>query len=164
MKRYLQLIDRETTGNRCDVTPLFADPAAFSEMLDDLLDLTASVEFDFVLGVDALGFILGTGLALRSRRGLVVARKGGKLPVAANSVSFVDYTGQSKALELRKDALPKGARVLIADEWVETGAQVKAVIQLVQDAGAAVAGIVAIKINPDADPALREYPCFKLMP
>jgi adenine phosphoribosyltransferase len=162
MKRYLDLIDRNTTGNRCDVTPLFADPAAFAEALDDLVRRIGETPFDVVIGVDALGFILGTGVALRMGMGLVVVRKGGKLPVACDAEAFVDYTGQAKRLEMRFDALRQGMRVLIVDEWVETGAQIRAVAALVERRGAVVAGVAAINIDAEALPALGAYPCFHL--
>ncbi|MDQ3440662.1 MAG: adenine phosphoribosyltransferase [Planctomycetota bacterium] len=162
MSRYLDLIDRNTAGNRCDVTPLFADPVAFAELLDELVRRIGDTPFDVVVGVDALGFILGTGIALRTGKGLVVARKGGKLPLACDAVTFVDYTAQAKSLEMRFDALRPGARVLIVDEWVETGAQIRAVITLVERRGAVVAGIASLNIDADALPALSEYPCFHL--
>jgi len=161
-RRYLDLIDRSTTGNRCDVTPLFADPVTFGEALDDLVGLIGGLTFDVVVAVDALGFILGTGIALRTGKGLVAARKGGKLPAACDAVSFVDYTGQTKTLELRPDALRQGARALIVDEWVETGAQVRAVLTLIERRGASVAGIAAINIDDAARPGLSNYPLFDL--
>ena len=65
MKAYLQLIDTHTPGPRCDVTPLFADPAAFAQLVGDLTEPFASTLIDYVAGIDALGFILGTAMALR---------------------------------------------------------------------------------------------------
>ena len=117
MTDYLRLIDRKTTGNRCDVTPLFADPRAFGRLLDDLAGLLARVEFDLVAGLDALG----TALAVRTHKGLVIVRKGGKLPVEASVAEFTDYSGRRKSLELRPDLIRPGARVLVVDDWVETG-------------------------------------------
>ena len=133
---YLERIDTETSGLRCDVTPLFADYVAFTAVVDDLVD-----------GIDALGFILGTAVALHLQKGFLAIRKGGKLPVKVNRVQFVDYTGQQKALEMRSDGLNPGTRVLLVDEWVETGAQVKAAIELVEMMGGRVAGIGTIKMD-----------------
>jgi len=118
-RTYLALIDRKTSGNRCDVTPLFADYVAFSALVEPLA-------FEVVVGIDALGFILGAVLALRTHVGFVPVRKGGKLPGAVDSAECVDYTGQPKTLELRRDALEPGTRVLLVDEWIETGVQVGA--------------------------------------
>jgi adenine phosphoribosyltransferase len=159
---YLRLIDRDTAGCRCDVTPLFADPAAFAGLVDDLVGRLAGAAFDVVAAVDALGFVLGTAVAVRTGRGLVVVRKGGKLPVRADAAEFVDYTGRPKTLEVRPDAVPAGARVLVVDDWVETGAQVRAAISLVEGRGGVVAGVAAINIDAAAGAALaaRGYPCF----
>lgn len=161
-KPYLNRIDFDTPGPRCDVTPLFADYAAFSALLDDIEGAFARVNFDCVAGIDALGFILGAALALRMRKGFIPIRKGGKLPVPADRVSFVDYTGSEKSLELRSDALKVGTRVLVVDEWIETGAQVNAAIRLIEGQGGVVAGIATI--NLDDNPATRRlretYRCY----
>ena len=147
MKNYLELIDTDTPGNRNDVTPLFADPAAFSEMIDDLSEPFFGTPVDYVAGIDALGFILGAAMALKLSRGFIPLRKGGKLPVDATSQEFLDYSGQLKSLELRKGMLKLGDRVLLVDEWIETGAQIEAAIKLIEGQGARVIGIAAINID-----------------
>jgi adenine phosphoribosyltransferase len=159
---YLRLIDRNTSGNRCDVTPLFADPEAFGRLLEDLTGQFAGAEFDLIVAVDALGFVLGTALALRMRKGLVVVRKGGKLPVKTDVAEFVDYTGRTKSLELRPDAIAAGTRVLVVDDWVETGAQVRATICLIEGRGGVVVGVASINIDLSASAELVRlgYKCF----
>jgi len=147
MKPYLHLIDNHTPGPRDDVTPLFASHAAFSALVDDLLILFNAVKFDYVAGIDALGFILGAGLALRAGVGFVAIRKGGKLPVLVDSVSFVDYSGQTKSLEMRRNILTPGAAVLLVDEWIETGSQMRAAAKLVEQQGGVVAGIATINMD-----------------
>ncbi len=144
---YLALIDTETSGSRYDVTPLFADYAAFSAVVDDLAAPFVDVGIDLVAGIDALGFILGTAVALRLKKGFLAIRKGGKLPVKVNRVEFVDYTGQQKALEIRANALKAGMDVLLVDEWVETGAQVRAAVELVEMMHGRVAGIATINMD-----------------
>ena len=154
MKNYLRLIDTHTPGPRCDVTPLFADPQAFAALVADLCAPFDPAGIDLVAGIDALGFILGTAIALRLGKGFIPIRKGGKLPVSADQVAFVDYSGQPKALELRQGSLQPGYRVLLVDEWLETGAQMQAAAALVERAGGVVAGIAAI--NMDDNPGVRE--------
>jgi adenine phosphoribosyltransferase len=162
---YLALIDRETSGNRCDVTPLFADYAAFTALLDDLAALVEPLTFDLVAGIDALGFILGAALALRVHRGFVPIRKGGKLPVAVDSAECVDYTGQRKTLEIRHNALAPDTRVLLVDEWIETGAQVRAAIQLIERQGGIVAGIASLHIDDEqAEELGAMYRCVQAAP
>ncbi len=163
---YLALIDHETSGNRCDVTPLFADYAVFSALVDDLAALVEPLAFDVVAGIDALGFILGTALALRTHTGFVPIRKGGKLPVTVDSAACVDYTGQRKTLELRRGALKPSMRVLLVDEWIETGAQIQAAIALIEGQGAVVAGIASLHIddNEQAEPLRARYHCVQVAP
>ena len=154
MKKYLRLIDTETPGPRCDVTPLFADGDALQALVADLAQPFEKFEFEYVTGIDALGFILGMALALHMDKGFVPIRKGGKLPVEVVSRHFVDYTGEQKTLELRTDILKPGDRVLLVDEWIETGAQVTAAIELVEELGAKIIGIATINI--DENPATRK--------
>ena len=165
-RSYLALIDHETSGNRCDVTPLFADYAAFSALVDDLAALAEPLAFDVVVGIDALGFILGAALALRTHTGFVPIRKGGKLPVDVDTVECVDYTGQRKTLELRRDALRPGTRALVVDEWIETGAQVRAAIQLIEGQGGVIAGIASLHRddNEATEPLRTHYTCIQAAP
>jgi adenine phosphoribosyltransferase len=161
---YLRLIDSQTKGPRYDVTPLFADPRAVAALLDDFVALLQEVDFDVVAGIDALGFILGAALALWTNKGFVPVRKGGKLPVPVDRVEFVDYSGESKTLELRRDAIVPGLRVLIVDEWIETGAQMAAAVSLIEGRGGVVTGIGTIHIddNEETRARLGEYPCYQI--
>lgn len=144
---YLALVDTHTTGNRYDVTPLFAEPAAFAALVADLVQPFDAAAVDQVAGIDALGFILGAAVAWHWGKGFVPVRKGGRLPVAADEVAFVDYTGRRKRLALRRGALRPGARVLLVDEWVETGAQMSAAAALLERAGGVIIGLAAICID-----------------
>ena len=151
---YLHLVDTNTQGPRDDVTSLFSDYVAFSGLVRDLAAYFEDEAFDCVVGIDALGFILGTALAWHFEVGFVPIRKGGKLPVAADRRQFTDYSAQSKSLELRKDVLKTGARVLLVDEWIETGSQVKAAIELIEHQGGIVAGIATINIDDNSETRL----------
>ena len=164
MKDYFELVDRSTSGRRYDVTPVFGNFQAFSALLDDLLELGRDIEYDTVAAIDALGFILGAAIAVRSEKPLVPIRKGGKLPVEVNKANFVDYTGKEKSLEIRTDALDPSDRVLLVDEWVETATQVKAAIGLIERQGAKVAAVLSINIDDcEVVRELREsYPILAL--
>jgi adenine phosphoribosyltransferase len=81
VKEYLHLIDTHTSGARCDVTPLFANPVAFMQLVQDLSDPFVATPVDYVAGIDALGFILGTAVAMHLHKGFIPIRKEGKLPV-----------------------------------------------------------------------------------
>jgi adenine phosphoribosyltransferase len=147
VNEYLDLIDTATPGRRYDVTPLFGNYQAFSALLDDLLELCREIEYDTVAGIDALGFILGTAIAIRSEKPFVPIRKGGKLPVEVHKESFIDYTGNEKSLEIRPDALEPSNRVLLVDEWIETAAQIKAAISLIEGLSAEIAAVISIAID-----------------
>ena len=161
MKEYLRLIDTETSGPRCDVTPLFADGNALQALVSDLAGPFENIEFEYVAGIDALGFILGMALALHLDKGFVAIRKGGKLPVPVISRQFIDYTGEQKTLELRTDILKPGDRILLVDEWIETGAQVSAAIELIEELSANISGIATINIdeNPSTRKIRDNYNC-----
>ena len=146
MKNYLSLIDRNTSG-RCDVTPLFSHFDGFNTLVNDLVDQVPKTGIDIVACIDALGFILGTAISQKLNVGILTIRKGGKLPVTTDQIDFTDYTGLEKQLEIRQDILSEGSRVLIVDEWIETGAQVGASIKLIENQGAIVVGIVSIAMD-----------------
>jgi adenine phosphoribosyltransferase len=166
---YLRLIDRSKLHyKRSDVTPIFAEPAAFRALVDDLIapwaDAQPSVER--VVGTDALGFILGTALALKLGVGFVPVRKGGKLPVKNERVAYRDYSGTEKIFELRADPWRRGTRVLLVDDWIETGATAKAATELIERAGGVVAGIAAIAFRKNEKTAdlWAKYRCHGVWP
>ncbi|MCP4426558.1 MAG: adenine phosphoribosyltransferase, partial [Chloroflexi bacterium] len=144
---YLKRIDTNTSGQRYDATPLFANYAAFVAAVADLAAPFANESVDLVAGIDALGFILGTAVAAHLQKGFLAIRKKGKLPVAVHSVEFVDYSSQQKGLEIRTNAFPPGTNVLLVDEWIETGTQVKAAIELVGRMNGRIAGIATLNMD-----------------
>ena len=162
MKSYLKLINRDTPGNRGDITPLFADFQALNQLVDDLVSQMADVEADYVACIDALGFILGTSIAHRLELGVIPVRKGGKLPVEADSIEFQDYTKESKRLELSKTAFPENSRILLVDEWSETGAQIQAAASLIERQQGIIVGIATINMDDYqiTSEIRKKYPVF----
>ncbi len=164
---YLSLIDRSKLHyKRSDVTPIFAEPAAFKALVDDLVAPWRNEKIDRVVGTDALGFVVGTAMALKLGVGFVPVRKGGKLPVAKESVAFQDYSGAEKVFELRANPWPIGTRVLLTDEWIETGGTAQAAVELIERAGGVVAGIAAIAFrkNEKTAPLWAKYRCHGVWP
>ena len=164
---YLALIDRSKLHyKRSDVTPIFADPAAFAALVGDLLAPFRDAGVQRVVGTDALGFIVGTAAALGLGVGFVPVRKGGKLPVKKETAVFRDYSNEEKSLELRANPWPAGTRVLLIDEWIETGTQARAAAELVERAGGVIAGIAAIAFrrNDRTAPLWARYRCHGLWP
>jgi adenine phosphoribosyltransferase len=150
MADYLSLIRLNPQGPRNDVTPLFADHSALRSLAEDLLDPFGLADFDYIAGIDALGFVLGTAMAFVAHKGFVPIRKAGRLPGPSRSVCFTDYTGQEKALEMGENAFKPQAGLLLVDDWIETGAQAKAAVQLIESQGGIVVGICAIHIDDNA--------------
>jgi len=159
MKSYLAKIDDNTPGPRNDVTPSFADRKAFAQLANDLADPFAGMSVDAVGAIDALGFIIGTAIAERLDVGVIALRKGGKLPVETIQQTLTDYSGSQKVLEVRPDLIRPDMRILIVDEWIETGAQVAAAIALIERLGATVAGIATICMDgrPETETLQQRY-------
>jgi adenine phosphoribosyltransferase len=140
---YLSLMSPNTKGPKfawLDPTSIYINAAAFEDLLDDLIADLNGVAFDVVGGCDAMGFVLGAGLAARTGRGFLPIRKAGKLCVDTDSVSFTNYSGKTQDMEMRMPAFAQGTRVLIADQWIQTGGTMEAAIRL-------VAGLVTIAME-----------------
>lgn len=164
---YLSLIDRSKLHyKRSDVTPIFAEPAAFTALVDDMIAPWHGEKIDRVVGTDALGFVVGTAIAWKLGVGFVPVRKGGKLPVAKETAGFKDYSGVEKIFELRAQPWPVGTRVLLTDEWIETGATARAAVELIERAGGTVAGIAAIAFRKNEKTASlwAKYRCHGVWP
>jgi adenine phosphoribosyltransferase len=124
-----------------DITPLLADAAVFSAVVDGLAAGHGPV--DKVAGIEARGFILAAPVALRLNAGFVPVRKKGKLPAATYSRDYELEYG-SATLEVHQDAFAPGDRVLIVDDVLATGGTARATADLVGMSGATVAGIAML--------------------
>ncbi len=122
-----------------DLTPLFAAPEAFARIVADIADRHRG-SVDVVAGIEARGFIVATPVALALGVGFVPVRKAGKLPGETCSRRYALEYGEA-TIEVRADAFPPGARVLLVDDVLATGGTAAAAASLVEDAGARVAGV-----------------------
>ncbi len=120
-----------------DVTTLFADSEGFHLMLDQMQEAIAHLGFDAVAGIDARGFIIGGALADRLGLGFVPIRKKGKLPADTIEENY-DLEYGVATLELHKDALRAGVRVLLVDDLIATGGTAIAAATLLKRIGAEV--------------------------
>lgn len=161
---YLSIMAPNTKGEKfawLDPTSIYINARAFNDLLDDLMADLKDVDYDVVGGLDAMGFVLGAALAARSNVGFLPIRKAGKLCVDTDRVSFGNYSGRTQDMEMRKPAFAPGTRVLLVDQWVETGGTMDGAIRLVERQGGKVAGLAAIAIeeNDRTDAYRATYPC-----
>ncbi|CAA9422399.1 MAG: Adenine phosphoribosyltransferase [uncultured Rubrobacteraceae bacterium] len=123
-----------------DITPLIEDGEALHAATDALHRATKHLHYDRILSAEARGFVFGTALAYRARKGLILARKPNKLPRETITASY-DLEYGTDALEAHADSVSKGARVLVADDLLATGGTSRAMCDLVENAGGTVAGV-----------------------
>ena len=123
-----------------DITPLIEDGEALHTAVDALALATYGFDYDRILSAEARGFVLGTALAYRARKGLILARKPNKLPRETISATYELEYG-TDALEAHDDAIVPGTKVLVADDLLATGGTARAMCQLVENAGGIVAGV-----------------------
>lgn len=124
-----------------DITTLLKDPDAFQESIDSLLDRYLDEDIDLVAAIEARGLIFGAPLAYELAAGFVPIRKPGKLPAETVSASYTLEYG-TNTLEMHKDAIEPGQRVLLVDDLVATGGSAKAAVELIERLGGEVVGIV----------------------
>lgn len=125
-----------------DLTPLFADGAALTLVVDALVSGQAHAGFDVVAGIEARGFVLAGAIAYATGVGMLPVRKAGKLPRAVLTESYLLEYGEA-TLEVHADAF-SGARVLVVDDVLATGGTVAATLRLVERAGGRVSGIAVV--------------------
>ena len=129
--------------NFYDITTLLKQRDGLRRTVDALAAQFEGVEVDTVIGIEARGFIFAPALAYHLGAGFVPVRKPRKLPAECLSVSYDLEYGQD-TLEIHRDAVGEGHRVLIADDLLATGGTAKAVIDLVEGLGGVVAGLVFV--------------------
>ncbi len=149
-----------------DPSTLYINAAMFQAVVDDLVAPFDAADVDVVAGFDAMGFVLGSAIAVRLGKGFLTLRKAGKLPVEADTVEFVNYSGRTQQMEMRTPAFRPGTRVLLVDQWVETGGTMDAGVRLVEGQGGVVAGIATVCIEEnERTRAFRErYRCSTSVP
>ena len=162
---YFPLMAPNTKGEKfawLDPTSIYINGEAFHDLLDDLCADIDADSCDVVAGLDAMGFVLGAAIAMRIGKGFLPIRKAGKLCVDTDSASFTNYSGRTQDMEMRKPAFAAGTRVLLVDQWVETGGSMHGAMQLVEQQQGKVAGLVAVVIEDCERTAeyRKKYPCI----
>lgn len=147
-----------------DITTLLMDKKAFKQAVDALAAKFKNKKIDVVVAVEARGFILGGAIAHKLGAGFIPVRKKGKLPAAANSVTY-DLEYGTDTLEIHHDAIKPEDRVLIVDDLLATGGTVKAVTDLVKQIPGKIEGIAFLIELADlkGKEKLKDYPVFSLL-
>lgn len=125
-----------------DLTPLIAEPAGLRAVISALAT-AAPTPFDRVAGIEARGFLFAAPLAHAMGSGVVLLRKAGKLPAATIGHDYALEYGEDR-LEMHRDALAPGTRVLLVDDVLATGGTAEAAVRLIRTAGAEVAGALFV--------------------
>ena len=126
-----------------DITTLLKDKAGFRKVIDTMTERVAHHKPDLVLGIEARGFIFAPALAYHLGAGFVPVRKPRKLPAECASISYDLEYGQD-TLQIHRDAIGDGHRVIIADDLLATGGTARAVVDLVEQLGGVVVGLVFV--------------------
>ena len=147
-----------------DITTLLKDKLGLATLIDALAEHYIGKEVDLVLGMEARGFIFATALAYRLNAGFVPVRKPGKLPAATAKYDYALEYG-TNTLEIHKDAIQAGQRVLILDDLLATGGTAEATAKLARSLGAEIAGlgfVVELDFLKGRD-KLKQYDVFSLL-
>lgn len=147
-----------------DITTLLKDKLGFAMLIDALAEYYMPKKVDVILGMEARGFIFGPALAYRLNAGFVPVRKPGKLPAATARVEYELEYG-SNVLEIHKDAVQKGQRVIIVDDLLATGGTAEATAKLASSLGAEIAGlgfVVELDFLKGRE-RLKQYDVFSLL-
>jgi adenine phosphoribosyltransferase len=147
-----------------DITTLLKDKTGFATIIDKLAEYYISHNVDLVLGMEARGFIFAPALAYRLSAGFVPIRKPGKLPAATLKFDYALEYG-TNSLEIHKDAIQKGQRVLIVDDLLATGGTAEATAKLAANLGAEIVGlgfVVELEFLKGRE-KLKEYDVMSLL-
>ena len=147
-----------------DITTLLKDKVGFAALIDKFFEHYAHEQVDLVLGMEARGFIFSPALAYRLKAGFVPVRKPGKLPAETVKHDYALEYG-TNSLEIHKDAIEKGQRVLIVDDLLATGGTAEATAKLARALGAEVVGlgfVVELEFLNGRD-KLKDYEVMSLL-
>lgn len=148
-----------------DITTAIKNPKVFQAINDGLYNLVKHMEIDYIAAIESRGYLFGVPLANKLGVGLVLIRKPGKLPAEVLREEYSLEYG-TDALEMHKDAVEKGKKVLIVDDLLATGGTAKAACRLVQKAGGKVVGALFLleltALSAQADISAEVFSLIKI--
>ena len=143
-----------------DITTLLKDAEGMKEAIDQMTAKLEGVDFDLVLGPESRGFIFGMPVAYNMGKGFVPVRKAGKLPAEVVSKEYALEYGTA-IIEMHKDAIQPGQKVVIVDDLMATGGTAKAIVEMVEEMGAEVAAMLFL-IELDFLEGRKVLPDYKI--
>lgn len=126
-----------------DVTSVLQDADGLQLAVNSMQELVKDLEFDVIAGPESRGFIFGTPMAYNFKKPFVLIRKKGKLPCETVSMEY-DLEYGTAIIEMHKDSIKPGQRVLIVDDLIATGGTTEAMVRLIESLGGEVVGIVVL--------------------
>ena len=126
-----------------DITTLIKDENAFSETINQILDRSKKIEFNKIAAVESRGFVFASAISYILKKPFIMLRKKNKLPADVHSVDFELEYGTA-TIEVHKDSIDKGDRILIIDDLIATGGTAEAAAKLVSISGGEVAGFIFV--------------------
>jgi len=147
-----------------DITPVLPNGKAFRQIIDLMTDFARSKKVEVVVGIESRGFIFGTPIAINLGVGFVPVRKLGKLPAETIQFEYALEYG-TNTVEIHRDAIHPGQRVLVVDDLLATGGTAAATVRLVEQLGGVVSGIAfAIELEElKGRSALKGYDLLTLL-
>lgn len=143
-----------------DITTLLKDAEGMKEAIDQMTAKLEGIDFDLVLGPESRGFIFGMPVAYNMSKGFVPVRKAGKLPAEVVSKEYALEYGTA-TIEIHKDAIQPGQKVVIVDDLMATGGTAKAIVEMVEEMGGEVAALLFL-IELDFLEGRKVLPDYKI--
>ena len=126
-----------------DITTLIKNPEAFKFANDQILEISKKIEFDKVSAIESRGFVFASTVSYLLNKPFILLRKKNKLPAETHSIDFKLEYGEA-TIEVHKDSINKGEKILVIDDLIATGGTAEAAAKLIETAGGQVAGFIFV--------------------
>ena len=126
-----------------DITTLIKNPEAFKYTNDKIIEISKKIEFDKVSAIESRGFVFASTVSYMLKKPFILLRKKNKLPAETHSVDFKLEYGEA-TIEVHKDSISKGDKILIIDDLIATGGTAEAAAKLIEISGGKVAGFIFV--------------------
>lgn len=146
-----------------DITTALKNPEVFQSIIDNMYETVKNLNIDYIAAIESRGYLFGAPLAYKMGAGLILIRKPGKLPAEVVRQEYALEYG-TDALEMHKDAVEKGKKVLLVDDLLATGGTVNAAARLVEKVGAeVVGGLFLLELQELSSAAKLSVPVYSLI-